>query len=283
MLLAQKVTNNKTEDEVYCYSGTFSYADSLSDLVVNKHLTRLDAQSVRSFEAGTNISLKEASTSGQFALVIKLNNGESISKLNMSYELMAGTLTHRNDICSRGAIIFKMEDCKTCSEAIVIYDDIIAKEKLKSLMSISEFADLICVNAQTLRNWDKSDKLKPALVSSDGRRMYTFSQSLEYLTDKKDTRNKGIGYAVKGDSALEAELAIKNYFKTIGCEDYTIIEDENSGINSRDAFKDTIRSILSGKVSHLAVVEKNMALPLGNLDLFELVLQICGCKLHRIY
>ena len=282
-LLSKRVTNNKTEDTLYAYSGTYIYADSLADLVVNKHLTRMDAQSVVSFAAGTNITFEEASKDGKFALLYKINNGERICSLDISYELLGLMLIKGTHICTRGAIIFKMADCKPCKEAVKIYDGMIAEQKLKNYMSITDFAELLGVNAQTLRNWDKAGKLKPALTTDHGGRMYTFEQSLEYLMERRDTGNTGIGYVVKRDNVRDSEKAIKGYFKTIGCEDYMIMEDEESGLSNRVTFQDVLRSVLRGKVSHLAIVDKNMALPLSSLELLEITLKLCGCKLHRIY
>ena len=42
--------------------------------------------------------------------------------------------------------------------------------------SINEFSKILGVSAQTLRNWDKNNKLKPHHTSSNGYRYYSHEQ-----------------------------------------------------------------------------------------------------------
>ena len=42
--------------------------------------------------------------------------------------------------------------------------------------SISEFSKILGVSAQTLRNWDKNNKLKPHHTSTNGYRYYSYEQ-----------------------------------------------------------------------------------------------------------
>ena len=44
------------------------------------------------------------------------------------------------------------------------------------LYPIGEFANLIGITTQTLRNWDRSNYLKPVYVSKGGRRYYSDEQ-----------------------------------------------------------------------------------------------------------
>lgn len=44
---------------------------------------------------------------------------------------------------------------------------------------------ILGVTAQTLRNWDKEDKLKPAYVKSNGYRYYSEESILAYTQERK--------------------------------------------------------------------------------------------------
>jgi len=48
-------------------------------------------------------------------------------------------------------------------------------------MSVGEFAREIGVTIQTLRNWDKSGKLKPHHRTIGGQRVYSVDQIEDYL------------------------------------------------------------------------------------------------------
>lgn len=57
----------------------------------------------------------------------------------------------------------------------------------KRFLTSSEFAAIIGVHIQTLRNWDTSGKLKPHHKTPGGRRMYSREQAETYLNQKNDT------------------------------------------------------------------------------------------------
>lgn len=59
--------------------------------------------------------------------------------------------------------------------------------------SIAETSKLLNVTAQTLRNWDKSGKLKPHHTTDSGYRYYSQEQ-LNRVLGVKDTTRKVIGY-----------------------------------------------------------------------------------------
>jgi DNA-binding transcriptional MerR regulator len=47
------------------------------------------------------------------------------------------------------------------------------RDIVKDVYTISEFAEIVGVTIQTLRNWDKSGKLKPAQLTEGGNRLYS--------------------------------------------------------------------------------------------------------------
>ena len=55
---------------------------------------------------------------------------------------------------------------------------------------------MLGITAQTLRNWDREGKLKPAYVKSNGYRYYSEEQILSYTQERKTKKNLNIiGYA----------------------------------------------------------------------------------------
>ncbi|KXG76215.1 Multidrug-efflux transporter 1 regulator [Thermotalea metallivorans] len=63
--------------------------------------------------------------------------------------------------------------------------------------SIGEFAELIGVTQQTLRNWDKVGKLKPSHIGKSGYRYYSQQQLQHYLgffKGENPTQRKVVGY-----------------------------------------------------------------------------------------
>lgn len=79
------------------------------------------------------------------------------------------------------------------------------------IYKISEFADEIGVTAQTLRIWDKKDKLKPAMKHDNGWRYYTEAQLEQYRDTVKDTYRKKIGYVNDVDIHSHQMSLIESY------------------------------------------------------------------------
>lgn len=77
--------------------------------------------------------------------------------------------------------------------------------------SIGEFAKKINVTAQTLRNWDKTGKLKPSHLAPSGHRYYSEAQRLEYLGTEMgviDQWSRGLDKGMK-----EAARARKDFME----------------------------------------------------------------------
>ena len=62
------------------------------------------------------------------------------------------------------------------------------------MYSIGEFAKKISVTIQTLRDWDKSGKLKPAYRSKGNHRYYSEEQLNEILQKKQPKNRINVGY-----------------------------------------------------------------------------------------
>ena len=72
-----------------------------------------------------------------------------------------------------------------------------------NLYTISKFATLSKVTEQTLRNWDKSNILKPHHISSSGYRYYSHSQLIQ-VQQIKEKKIEAIQNKIK---ALKKQLA----------------------------------------------------------------------------
>ena len=94
---------------------------------------------------------------------------------------------------------------------------------------------ILGVTAQTLRNWDKENKLKPTYVKSNGYRYYSEESILAYTQERKTKKNLNvIGYTrVYKENEIELSKQKENIEKYLKerYEHYEIIEDIGSGIN----------------------------------------------------
>ena len=51
---------------------------------------------------------------------------------------------------------------------------------MNKIISIGQAAKLLGVHVQTLRNWEKSGKLKPDSISPGGTRRYNLNSTIKY-------------------------------------------------------------------------------------------------------
>lgn len=149
--------------------------------------------------------------------------------------------------------------------------------------SIHEFSKLINRTPQTLRNWDKSGKLKPHHVGGNGYRYYSQKQLNEVL-GVEETSKKVIGYCRVSSNKQKDDLdrQVENmdkYLSSLNCE-YTIIKDIGSGINySKKGLKQLIKLINNQEVSKVVVFYKDRLLRFG-FELVEYMANINGCEIE---
>ena len=129
------------------------------------------------------------------------------------------------------------------------------------------------ITAQTLRNWDKQGKLKPAYVKSNGYRYYSEDSILAYTQERKTKKELNvIGYArvssKKQSDDLERQVNNLKTYLSSKYNNYEIIEDIGSGINySKPGLKQLIEKINKKEVDLIVVLYKDRLLRFG----FELV------------
>ena len=132
---------------------------------------------------------------------------------------------------------------------------------------------ILGVTAQTLRNWDKENKLKPTYVKSNGYRYYSEESILAYTQERKTKKNLNvIGYvrvsSKKQKDDLERQKENIEKYLNEKYEHYEIIEDIGSGINyNKPGLLKLIEKINKKEVDVIVVLYKDRLLRFG----FELV------------
>ena len=129
------------------------------------------------------------------------------------------------------------------------------------------------VTAQTLRNWDREGKLKPAYVKSNGYRYYSLDDILSFTQERKTKKElKVIGYARVSSKKQSDDLTrqVENLNKILKEKytDFEIISDIGSGINyTKPGLKKLIELINKTEVDLIVVLYKDRLVRFG----FELI------------
>ena len=139
--------------------------------------------------------------------------------------------------------------------------------------SAKTVTQILGVTAQTLRNWDKEGKLKPAYTKSNGYRFYSEEDVLSY-TKERDTKKerKLVGYVRVSSKKQEDDLNrqkenLESYLKQTN-QEYEIVSDIGSGINyNKSGLKKLIEKINKKEVDEIVVLYKDRLLRYG----FELI------------
>lgn len=139
--------------------------------------------------------------------------------------------------------------------------------------SAKEVTKILGVTAQTLRNWDKLDKLKPSYTKSNGYRYYLEESILSYTQERKTKKDINvIGYArvssVKQEDDLNIQIDNLTKYISIKYTSFEIISDIGSGINySKPGLLKLIDKINKKEVDLIIVPYKDRLLSFG----FELI------------
>lgn len=143
--------------------------------------------------------------------------------------------------------------------------------------SIGEFAKLIGKTEQTLRNWDRNNRLKPAYIAPSGFRYYSQEQLNHFLGIKNiKPHKKVIGYcrvsSRKQKDDLERQVQyVKEYMIAKGYQ-FEIITDIGSGINyNKQGLKRLIDMITNNEVEKVVILYKDRLVRFG----YELIENLC--------
>lgn len=152
--------------------------------------------------------------------------------------------------------------------------------------TINEFSNILGVSAQTLRNWDKNNKLKPNHTSTNGYRYYSHEQLNQVMNVTPKVARNTIGYcrvsSNKQKDDLERQVEnMKLYLNSQG-KPYTIITDVGSGINyNKKGLKELIKLISQNKVEKVVVLYKDRLLRFG-FELVEYIASLYNCEIEII-
>ena len=158
-------------------------------------------------------------------------------------------------------------------------------KKQQIFYSIHSLSKMLGVTPQTLRNWDKSGRLKPHHTSNNGYRYYSEDQLSELMQDKK-TNKIVIGYcrvsSKKQKDDLDRQIeSVRNYLIS-RVEPFKIIEDIGSGINyNKKGLLEMIRLINSNQVKKVVVLYKDRLLRFG-FDLIKNFAELHDCQIEVI-
>lgn len=151
--------------------------------------------------------------------------------------------------------------------------------------SIAETSKLLNVTAQTLRNWDKSGKLKPHHTTDSGYRYYSQEQ-LNRILGIKNTTRKVIGYCRVSSHKQKDDLVrqvenMKTYLMAQG-RPFEIITDIGSGINyKKKGLRELVRLITQNEVDKVVVVYQDRLLRFG-YELIEYIATLYNCDIEVI-
>ena len=144
---------------------------------------------------------------------------------------------------------------------------------------------ILGVTAQTLRNWDKEGKLKPAYVKSNGYRYYSEESILAYTQERKTKKNLNvIAYArvssKKQSDDLERQINNLKTYLDSKYNEYEIITDIGSGINyTKPGLKKLIEKINRKEVDLIVVLYKDRLLRFG-FELIEYFAELNNVKIE---
>ncbi|MDR2407145.1 MAG: IS607 family transposase [Bacteroidales bacterium] len=154
-----------------------------------------------------------------------------------------------------------------------------------SLISITKAKKMLGVTAQTLRNWDRSGKLKPVVIGNYGNRYYDISQ-IDNLSGATKKDKLVLGYCRVSSQKQKADLErqienVRSYLCAKGYK-FEIITDIGSGINyNKNGLHTLIDKINDGIVSKIIVLYKDRLLRFG-FELIEYFAKINNCEIEII-
>ena len=144
---------------------------------------------------------------------------------------------------------------------------------------------ILGVTAQTLRNWDKENKLKPTYVKSNGYRYYSEESILSYTQERKTKKEINvIGYVRVSSKKQKDDLErqkerLEKYLKE-KYNNYEIIEDIGSGINyKKEGLQRLIEKINKKEVDIITVLYKDRLVRFG-YELIEYFASLNNVKIE---
>lgn len=139
-------------------------------------------------------------------------------------------------------------------------------------LSSKTVTQILGVTAQTLRNWDREGKLKPAYVKSNGYRYYSEEQILAYTQERKTKKVLNVIGYIRANDENDPSLALQkdklNEYLANKYDSYSFIFDYSNALDmQRPGLMRLIEMINRKEVDVIALLNKGILLQFG----FELV------------
>lgn len=152
--------------------------------------------------------------------------------------------------------------------------------------TIHEMTEILGVTAQTLRNWDKSGKLKPHHTSPNGYRYYSEDSLNQLLNKPINKTGKVVGYcrvsSPKQKDDLERQIENMQMYLLAQGKPFEIISDTGSGINyKRKGLQELIKGMANRSISKVVVLYKDRLTRFG-YELIEYIANLYDCEIEII-
>ena len=153
--------------------------------------------------------------------------------------------------------------------------------------SSKDVTKILGVTAQTLRNWDRENKLKPAYTKSNGYRYYSEDSILGFTQERKRKKELNvIGYArvssKKQNDDLERQINNLKIYLDDKYQKYEIISDVGSGINYENpGLRKLIEKINRKEVDVIVVLSEDRLLRFG-YELIEYFAKLNNVKIEIV-
>ncbi|MGH2639791.1 MAG: IS607 family transposase [Rhabdochlamydiaceae bacterium] len=151
---------------------------------------------------------------------------------------------------------------------------------MSKFISIKEAASALGVSTQTLRRWERINKLIPAQRTKGGQRRYNVAQlSLPSHPLTRDKELPTIAYARVSSHDQKEDLQRQEQMLEFFCASrgwtFEIISDLGSGLNySKKGLRKLLSRIVNGEIRRLVLTHKDCLLRFGS----ELVFALCEAK-----
>ena len=150
--------------------------------------------------------------------------------------------------------------------------------------SVSEFAKLIGVTAQTLRNWDAKGVMRPALVLPTGKRIYTEEQLVKYRKEQGiNVANRVCVYYFNPDSNdnIDSKLSgIRELLNSMDSE-YSIYRDTSKSLVDSEMFVGVLEKLSKYEFNTVYLIsENNKIINKYHIEVLEALSKVLNFKLE---
>ena len=154
------------------------------------------------------------------------------------------------------------------------------------LYTIHEMAEILGISAQTLRNWDKSGRLKPHHTGANRYRYYSETELNKALGKSEKRTGLVIGYcrvsSPKQKDDLERQIENMQTYLLAQGKPFKIISDIGSGINyKRKGLQEIIKGITDHSIIKVVVLYKDRLTRFG-YELIEYIAELHDCEIEIV-